>query len=58
MGISPVSGTGITETEEVFMNDTTEYIERPEEFRHIKIDYDDMISYAKSNGIQPGELSD
>lgn len=58
MGIFTVSGTGITETEAVFMNDTTEYIERPEEFRHIKIDYDDMISYTKSKGIQPGELSD
>ena len=31
MGIFPVSGTGITETEAVFMNDTTEYIERGKE---------------------------
>lgn len=40
------------------MNETTEYIEMPEELRHIRIDYDGLIAYAKSIGLQPGELPD
>lgn len=40
------------------MNETTEYIEMPEELRHIRIDYDGLIAYVKSIGLQPGELPD